>query len=289
LKLFIITGLICLTAMIGEILRELRCFRVTRYTVRSPKLAGLGRQRKLIFLSDLHNYRYGENNDALYDAIAKEKPDLILIGGDMLIRTDGNSYERTAEFLARLPKLCPVYHANGNHEQKLKERPKKYKQSYRDYKGRLLKAGVRFLENASVTVEWEEARLKITGLEIPMRGYERAARGQIRAEDLEKRIGRSGEAFEILMAHHPGHVKAYREWGADLILCGHYHGGVIGIPGIGGVIAPDFTPFPRYSGGCYREGDASVVVSRGLGVHSVPIRLFNPAEAVAVELAGPRG
>ena len=34
MKLFIITGLICLTAMIGEILRELRCFRVTRYTVR---------------------------------------------------------------------------------------------------------------------------------------------------------------------------------------------------------------------------------------------------------------
>ncbi len=284
LKPFIITALLGLLAAVGEIIRELRCFQVTHYTADSPKLAGLERGRKLIFLSDLHNYRYGKKNEILYEAIAEEKPDLILIGGDMLIRTDGYSYGHTAEFLSGLPRICPVYYANGNHEQKLKERPRKYRQSYREYKERLLRAGIHFLENDSAVFRWGRARVRITGLEIPMRGYERAAKGKVRVKDIEERVGKAGEAYEILLAHHPGHVEAYQEWGADLILCGHYHGGVVGIPGIGGVIAPDFTPFPKFSGGCYQAKEACVVVSRGLGVHSVPIRLFNPAEVIAVEL-----
>ena len=39
----------------------------------------------------------------------------------MLVRKDGNSYDRTVRFLEKLPAICPVYCANGNHEQKLKE------------------------------------------------------------------------------------------------------------------------------------------------------------------------
>ena len=59
---------------------------------------------------------------------------LILIGGDMLVRKDGNFYDKTVHFLAKLPGICPVYCANGNHEQKLKELPDKYEQSYEEYK-----------------------------------------------------------------------------------------------------------------------------------------------------------
>ena len=79
-------------------------------------------------------------------------------------------------------------------------------------------------------------------------------------------------------------MEAYRKWGADLILSGHLHGGIVRIPGIGGVIAPDLTLFPKYSGDIYREEDATVVVSKGLGAHSVPIRLLNPAEMVVLVL-----
>lgn len=286
MELCIILFLICLFMIVFEVIRELCCFQVTHYTAGSPKLAGLCRSRKIVFLSDLHNYRYGKKNKALYTAIEKEQPDLILIGGDMLIRSDGYTYEHTAEFLSGLPGICPVYYANGNHEQKLKERPGKYKQSYRDYKARLLKAGICFLENESEIFEWEGARIRVTGLEIPIHGYDYAPKGKIKKEDLEERIGDAGKAYEILLAHHPGHMKVYREWGADLILSGHYHGGVIRIPGVGGVIAPDFTLFPRYSGGCYQVDGACAVVSRGLGVHSVPARLFNSAEVVVVELNG---
>ena len=71
-----------------------------------------------------------------------------------------------------------------------------------------------------------------------------------------------------------------------MILSGHYHGGVMQLPGIGGVISPDFTLFPKYSGGIYREGAQTVVVSRGLGTHSVPVRLWNWPELIVLELSG---
>ncbi|MFR8545685.1 MAG: metallophosphoesterase, partial [[Clostridium] scindens] len=105
-------------------------------------------------------------------------------------------------------------------------------------------------------------------------------------EEIESRVGTADSSYQILLAHNPAYVAAYRKWGADLILSGHLHGGIVRIPGIGGVIAPDFTLFPKYSGDIYREEDATVVVSKGLGAHSVPIRLLNPAEMVVLVLNG---
>ena len=101
---------------------------------------------------------------------------------------------------------------------------------------------------------------------------------------MKERIGEPAGGYQILLAHNPAYVPVYKEWGADLILSGHLHGGVMRIPGIGGVIGPDFTIFPKYSGDIYREGDATIVVSKGLGVHSIPVRLFNPAELIVLEM-----
>ena len=210
-----------LLVIAGEIARELCVFHVTRYTVTSPKLSGLKASKKIVFLSDLHNYCYRKDNEPLFSAVAKEKPDLILIGGDMLLRKDPFSYTHTVRFLSRLPAVCPVYYANGNHEQKMKEYPRKYRRSFQVYKSRLEKAGIQFLENESAILSWEGIKIRITGLEIPLRGYERRARRRIGKKDIEAKIGGAGDEYEILLAHHPAHIRAYRDWGADLIFSGH--------------------------------------------------------------------
>ena len=258
--------------------------RTTVYKIASPKLMGLQEEKRIVFLSDLHNYSYGEENGRLFQAIISARPDLILIGGDMLVRKDGNSYEDTLRFLCRLPSICKVYYANGNHEQKLKERPEAYSQSYKDYQSRLCSAGIVFLENESVRIPWDGAGICITGLEIGLDGYRKFGRRPMEEEEIESRVGAADSSYQILLAHNPAYVEAYRKWGADLILSGHLHGGIVRIPGIGGVIAPDLTLFPKYSGDIYREEDATVVVSKGLGAHSVPIRLLNPAEMVVLVL-----
>lgn len=269
-----------------EMIRELRDFRVTKYRICSQKLNGIKREKKIIFLSDLHNRMYGEENERLLESIRNQHPDLILIGGDMLVRKDGNSYDKTVHFLAKLPGICPVYCANGNHEQKLKELPDKYEQSYEEYKKALTASGIHMLENASETVKLDEVPVKLSGLEIPLGAYARFGKKELSLKEITDRIGEHGDDYQILLAHHPGYMKEYLAYGADLILGGHYHGCLVQLPGIGGVISTNFTLFPKYSGGIYQEGEQTAVVSRGLGTHSVPLRLWNWPELIVLELSG---
>lgn len=286
IKIILIIVAVFIVYCLIEMIRELRDFRVTKYRICSQKLNGIKSEKKLIFLSDLHNRMYGEENERLLESIRNQHPDLILIGGDMLVRKDGNSYDKTVHFLAKLPGICPVYCANGNHEQKLKELPDKYEQSYEEYKKALTASGIHMLENASETVKLEEVPVKLSGLEIPLGAYARFGKKELSLKEITDRIGEHGDDYQILLAHHPGYMKEYLAYGADLILGGHYHGCVVQLPGIGGVISTNFTLFPKYSGGIYPEGEQTAVVSRGLGTHSVPLRLWNWPELIVLELSG---
>ena len=69
-----------------------------------------------------------------------------------------------------------------------------------------------------------------------------------------------------------------------MVFAGHAHGGQIRLPFIGGLVAPGQGFFPRYDCGVYREGDTSMVVSRGLGNSLFPVRIFNPPDVVLVKL-----
>lgn len=235
-------------------------------------------------LSDLHNQVYGVNNCRLIDAVKKESPDLILIGGDMLVGKNGHSYEPALACVKELVKIAPVYYANGNHEERMKLKPQKYDQSYALYREKLLNLGVHFLENESIVLS-DESKVRLTGLEIPLECYTHLKRREMPEGAIKERIGnRDPEAFQVLLAHNPSYMKEYLAWGADLILSGHLHGGMVRIPGIGGVIGPDFVLFPKYSGEMRRVGDQTVIVSKGLGTHTIHIRLFNPAEVVVLSL-----
>ena len=286
IKIILIIVAVFIVYCLIEMIRELRDFRVTKYRICSQKLNGIKREKKIIFLSDLHNRMYGEENERLLESIRNQHPDLILIGGDMLVRKDGNSYDKTVHFLAKLPGICPVYCANGNHEQKLKELPDKYEQSYEEYKKALTASGIHMLENASETVKLDEVPVKLSGLEIPLGAYARFGKKELSLKEITDRIGEHGDDYQILLAHHPGYMKEYLAYGADLILGGHYHGCVVQLPGLGGVISTNFTLFPKYSGGIYQEGEQTAVVSRGLGTHSVPLRLWNWPELIVLELSG---
>lgn len=264
-----------------EVIRELHCFQVTEYTVESEKLKNDGKEQRVIFLSDLHNHVYGKENEKLRKAIVDAKPDLILIGGDMLVGKKGRDYGPALKFVKSLTSICPVYYANGNHEQRMKEKPEEYDFLYKEYKKSLQKEGVCFLENQTVKVK----NVKITGLEIPLTGYRRLREGYVEEAEIVRRIGeKEGEEFQILLAHNPCYMELYKKWGADLILSGHLHGGVARIPGVLGVITPAFQLFPKYSGDIYREDGKAIIVSKGLGTHTVNIRFLNPAEVIVIHL-----
>ena len=89
LVVFVLTvaAVLCLL----EAYREQQYFKVTEDVVVSRRLNGLKKEKKIVFLSDLHNKEYGAGNERLLDAICKARPDLILIGGDMLVGKKGCS------------------------------------------------------------------------------------------------------------------------------------------------------------------------------------------------------
>lgn len=271
-----------------EIYRELHHFRVTHYTIESQKFKGFSRDLNLIFLSDLHNRVYGEKNEPLLQAIRNEKPDLILIGGDMLVGKEDASYDIALDFTSQLPEIAPVLYSTGNHEQRMRENPEIYQASYADYRQQLKDRGVLFLENGSCRIEAGTVLLEISGVELPSASYKKLKKLPIRASDIAEYLHKDSvsvtedSVYRILLAHNPAYMNAYKEWGADLILSGHLHGGVMRLPGIGGVITPQAFLFPKYSGEMTKEGEQTIIVSRGLGTHTINIRLFNQPEVVSI-------
>lgn len=267
-----------------EIYWETHHFVITRYEVKSSKLPKEMKAKKVIFLSDFHNQNYGEKSVRLVDAIWKEQPDLILIGGDMLVGNSKIPYENAVDFVKQLPEIAPVYYTNGNHEQRMHENAETYGDLYWKYKKELENAGVVFLNNEDII--YGEERIRIEGLELPNKCYKKLKKTTLEVSDIEARIGKAKDGFTILMAHHPEYAKCYWQWGADLVLSGHLHGGVVRLPLLGAAISPQYRLFPRYSGDYYKEGKKGIIVSKGLGMHTIKIRLWNKAEMVVFTLQG---
>jgi hypothetical protein len=68
-----------------------------------------------------------------------------------------------------------------------------------------------------------------------------------------------------------------------LVVSGHVHGGIMRLPVFGGVLSPSLTLFPKYDGGRFSEGKSTMILSRGLGTHTIPLRVFNPGELVVID------
>lgn len=292
-------GAVCAGAVCMESIREQWNFKITKYEIRTSKIGDQTKPKKLIFLSDLHNHQYGRENVRLLKAIEETKPDLILIGGDMLVGKQGRSPKAALQFVVQLPKIAPVYYANGNHEQRMKEFPEKYGDIFQKYKEILQNAGVIFLENHSSEICLDGFSVRLTGLELPIETYDKFKRASVHKEDLITRLGKSWKemhdlsdssaeepVYEILLAHNPTYYDAYKKWGADLVLSGHLHGGIARVPGWRGMITPQAFLFPKYSGEMTVEDGQTIVVSKGLGTHTINFRLFNIPEVVVLEFSG---
>ena len=92
------------------------------------------------------------------------------------------------------------------------------------------------------------------------------------------------KCYHILLAHNPEYFDAYEQWGADLVLSGHVHGGLIRLPFLGGVIAPSLKLFPKYDGGLFYKNNTTMILSRGLAFHNLGLRMWNQGELVVIEL-----
>ena len=141
-------------------------------------------------------------------------------------------------------------------------------------------AGVKYLSNEFVSIDRGEDSIILGGVEDPL-----AYADMIDPPELARRMNEADPAaFKVLLGHRNYWMEEYPDLPVDLILSGHAHGGLVRIPGVGGVIGTDRSLFPDYDAGEYDNGAYTLIVSRGLG-NSVPVpRLLNRPEIVVVTL-----
>ena len=255
-------------------------FRVVSYEISHEKIK---KPYTFVVLSDLHNKVYGKNHEKLIRAIEKEQPAGVLIAGDLLTAKPGYPLHLALDLLEQLAPKYPVYYGMGNHEARLFLYPEVYGTMGADYEEKLKGLGISLLRNESRSLGED---LVITGLDMKREYYKRFKKTTMTTEYLKKTLGeKNKDKFQILLAHHPDYFQEYSSWGADLVLSGHVHGGMVRLPFLGGVISPALRLFPKYDGGSFEEKESRMILSRGLGMHTIPVRLFNPGELVVLKLS----
>ncbi len=331
---WIVTGLVLVGAVcLIRSSYERRHIVTTVYSIGSKKLGPEWKGYRICFLTDLHNNTFGKKGlKLLEEKIAEAKPDLILIGGDMMKTSlhEMKDFAPVEEFVINLAEKYPVLYALGNHEKRMRDYTDYLGDTFQNYKKALEDAGVRWLENDSVELSMssktretqicqesslfsiskdnhsyenrkntskestqlseenilKNSHIRITGLDMDWCYY--VCKGKVMqmvSGYMEKTLGKQSEdVFQILLPHSPLYLEEYGAWGADLTLAGHFHGGTIRLPFVGGVMSPQFQFFIGRDRGLYSLEESKMIVSGGLGTHSINLRLNNMSELVVVEL-----
>lgn len=242
--------------------------QIKKYHVKSSKVHD---NIRILFLSDLHNNQFGEKQTTLIEHIAEQKPDIVLLGGDIYDYV-GDVHPATV-LLDWLGRHYPTFYVTGNHELRMKH--------LAGFKRLIREMNIQVLEGDSVEVPIGKTSVIINGVDD-------AQNKRLFSKQL-KRVGKNLDTryVNVLISHRPEQVERYEKYPFDLILSGHAHGGQFRVPGlINGLYSPQQGIFPKYAGGEYELANGSkMIVSRGLMVQNQQFpRIFNPPEIVVVDL-----
>lgn len=239
---------------------------------------------RIVHLTDLHNAQFGKNNEKLVDKVTAQKPDIIIMSGDMLNEDDPNS-SIIISLISDLSLIAPVYFGYGNHEKHWE------KIHGQDLRPLLEQAGASVVDNDYIDLEFKGTKLRIGGYmayyPVPHMSTHDETQQTLElafAEDFE-----NTNRLKILINHIPtGWVdwNYVNKYPVDIVFSGHYHGGMIRIPILNqGVYAPYVGLFPPFTKGVYTGQKATCILSAGLGIeHHIP-RFYNPPEIMVVNLA----
>lgn len=283
-KSFIITVVFLLVLIIAILIYfDNNVLQVSQYTISSNKIPASFNGFKILQLSDLHSKKFGKDNDRLIKKINEEKPDIIVMTGDMVDRKDTN-YNNFMSLARVLSKSYETYYIVGNHEQSLSEDKQRF------LLDKLKEIGVRVLDNEKVEITKGSDSINLYGLWINLRYYKDENNGYTKGvslgtKQMETILGNlDSNSYNVLLAHNPLYFDTYEKWGADLTLSGHIHGGMIRLPFVGGLLSPERKFFPKYDAGNYKVSGKDLIVSRGLGNGKLAFRIFNKPEIVVITL-----
>lgn len=243
--------------------------KIVSYTVPSDKIDS---NLKIVLITDLHSCYYGKNMSTLINEIKSQRPDVVLLGGDIYYnRKYDNSNAET--FLKQIGSTYKCYFVHGNHDHDIN--------SVKNVKKEVESYGITVLDGIYDVIDINGENVNICGVDDP----------NIALSSFKNQLSNVGKAWDngnytILLSHRPELINEYLKYNFDLVLSGHAHGGQWRIPKLmNGLYAPHQGLFPKYAGGKYDFGHKSLIVSRGLARESTPVpRIFNNPEVVVINV-----
>lgn len=227
-------------------------------------------------ISDLHNAELGKNNSQLIDSLRQNKPDIIVLTGDLL-DSNHTDVEVARDFIKQAKELAPCYFVTGNHEAWLGHQ-------YEEFEKELAGLDVVLLRNQKVILDRGMDKIELIGVDDPDFVERDSGIQTAVMHNLLEDLGTEEEAFTILLSHRPELFDVYANHSIDLVLSGHAHGGQFRIPFIGGLVAPNQGFFPQYDSGVFEKNRTNMVVSKGIGNSIIPVRVNNQPEIVYIHL-----
>lgn len=258
---------------------------ITPYTVTSSKLPSSFHNYKIVHLSDLHGRSFGSGFTQLITPIQQLSPNVIVITGD-LITAGGNLCEDYLELLNKLTQIAPTYYVYGNHEVYMAA--SKY---FSYFMSGLGESPAQSLNQTHVTLTSSKGEsITLVGLQDPVDvntpiNTPTNLETQYLNTSLEEITPYlTSQTFNLLLSHRPEYFSQYSQLPIDLILTGHAHGGIMQLPFVGGLYAPNQGFFPSYTSGQHAINNTTMIINRGLGNSSFPIRIFNSPEIGIITL-----
>lgn len=263
-----------------EIYRSNFTLEVTNYTVSSPQIT---EDIRMVILADLHNREFGEGNEELLAKVRQQEPDMICCVGDFII-DDEEDTEPAKVLMRGLTDIAPTYFSMGNHEVHHQMNfPSNFHYMFET-------CGANVLEYEFQDIEVKGQTLRIGGIYgycIP-ESDSGNTRYNFKHTDFLKEF-MDTDNYTLLLTHMPYtwlELDGLEEWNIDLVCAGHAHGGLIRIPGLGGVHAPLQGLFPGNLEGIYesKDGQHKLALTRGLGTSGVIPRINNVPEVMVIDI-----
>ncbi len=225
-------------------------------------------------VSDLQFSRVGAHERRAVERINEQRPDVILLPGDIHQGSSEEFREQLPEIRRLLGSLrAPggVFFAAGDQETRA------------EAEAALDGTGIRLLSDESVRLRVRDRRLVLTGLQL--RPGEPAGREALR------RVARRRDPGEIriVIAHRPDWVEYLPDRRADLVVSGHTHGGQVQVPYAGPPTVASRVPRGVGAGGLHVLDGRRLYVTRGVGVErgqAPKLRIGSPPEVSLLTLGG---